>query len=190
MTSRRTFIVGGLGATALSGGLYAWLKKEGYEIDPPYRISGPPRDPAQGLPGPPYDPRALANLPLILDVLLPGDSQIGLPSAVEAGVVDYIVAASRQPGMTAIRAEVLKLCRYLDRSAQSRAGYRFSELKDPAVRAAIVQETAEDGKARGRFRPAVALEMTLRLASAVRLDFHGYQSALSCNFQLLKHPQS
>lgn len=157
-------MVGGVSVLALSAGTYAWLKRQGYEIDPPLPMGADPRPKVQGLPGPPYDPRALATLPLLLDVLLPGDPDEGVPSAVEAGVVDYLVAMSRAPGMGAIRAEVLKLCRYLDRKAQSTAGYRFAQLERPEDRAKVVKQASEDGNPRGRFRPAVAMETTLRIA--------------------------
>ena len=138
---------------ALGAGTWAWLRSEGYAIAPAVDVGGgDPRDPVVGLPGPPYPPLALAVLGPLVDVLLPGDADIALPSGSACGVVDFLVSASRAPGLTPLRNDVLKLTRYLDRGSTQAFGVRFSALA-----------AAEDTAGTGRFVPARALEATLRL---------------------------
>ena len=173
---RRTFLAGGLSAAALGAGTYAWLRAQGYAVDPPLAVGqGAGRDAVTPLPGAPYPPRALATLEPLLDVLLPGDPALALPSAQQAGVLDFLTTASRAPGLTPVRNDVLKLARFLDQQAQGKAGVRFGELTDPAQRAEVVAEAAVDRAPRGRFVPAQALEVTLRLALEGYLGhpFHG-----------------
>ena len=150
---------------ALGAGTWAWLRARGYAVRPPV---GPgraeARAPVAGLPSAPYPPLALATLPPLIDVLLPGEPDLSLPTGSEAGVVDFLVSASRAPGLTPLRNDILKLTRYLDIAAQRHRGVRFAELDDPAIRAEIVAEAAGDRTARGRFVPAQALEAALRLS--------------------------
>lgn len=162
--TRRTFLAGGLAAAALGGGTWAWLRARGYAIEPPLDVGGAEGRPkVAALPGAPYPPRALETLPPLVDVLLPGEPDLSLPSGSDAGVVDFLVSASRSPGLTPLRNDVLKLTRWLDRAAQSEAGVRFVDLSDPTTRAAVVGRAAQHTSAIGRFVPAVALEATLRL---------------------------
>lgn len=173
---RRTFLAAGVGAAALSAGTWAWLRSRGYPVDPPLSVGGgPERPPTAGLPSAPYPAPALATLGPLLDVLLPGDSALGLPPAREAGVLEFLTSASRAPGLTPIRNDILKLARFLDQQAQGLAGVRFGQLSDPAQQARVVAEAAADASPRGRFIPAQALEVTLRLALEGYLGhpFHG-----------------
>jgi hypothetical protein len=173
---RRTFLALGVGAAALGAGTYAWLRAKGYAVDPPLPPGGgDPRAPTAALPGAPYPAPALATLAPLLEVLLPGDPDLGLPSAGEAGVLEFLTAASRAPGLTPVRNDILKLTRFLDQQAQGLAGVRFSALTDPDERRRVVAEAAEDATPRGRFVPAQATEVTLRLALEGYLGhpFHG-----------------
>lgn len=173
---RRTFLAGGLSAAALGAGTYAWLRAQGYAVDPPLTVGGgAARDAVAPLPGAPYPAPALATLGPLLDVLLPGDPALALPSGREAGVLEFLATASRAPGLTPVRNDILKLARFLDQQAQGKAGVRFGDLTDPAQRAEVVAETATDRAPRGRFVPARALEVTLRLALEGYLGhpFHG-----------------
>lgn len=162
-TSRRTFLAGGVAAAALGGGTWAWLRAQGYTEAPPLRGRSPAREPVAPLPSAPYPPRAQATLEALVEVLLPGDPAAGLPSGVEAGVVGFLMTASRDPILRPVRNDVLKLTRYLDQGGQSLRGVRFVEL-DPEARAAVVADAAADAEARGRFVPARALEASLRVS--------------------------
>lgn len=164
-TPRRRFLIAGLSTAALSAGTWAWLRSNQYTVLPPLRVSDSESRPeVVALPGAPYPPRALASLPALVDVLLPGAAHLSLPSASASGVVEFLVAASRQPGLGPVRNDILKLTRYLDRGAQSERGVRFSELADPALQALLVKEAADNPKKIGRFVPALAVEATLRLS--------------------------
>jgi len=124
--------------------------------------SGEPR--LAALPGAPYPPLALATLRPLVDVLLPGDPDLALPSGQAAGVIEFLISASAAPGLTPVRNDVLKLTRFLDRMAQGLRGVRFSALSDPEDQRTLVQEASADHAARGRFVPARAVEATLRLS--------------------------
>ena len=100
---RRAFIIVG-GGTAIGAGTYAWLKKLGYDVDPPPSpLSRKARPKAEALPHEPFDPVALGVLTALVDHLIPGDAEHDLPPAVDVGVVDYLVAAAKAPGLMAIR---------------------------------------------------------------------------------------
>ena|SRR5688572_13366937 len=144
---RRTFIIVG-GASVIGAGTYAWLRKLGYEVDPALDYAAQPRAKIGALPYEPFDPIALATLAVLVDHLLPGDPEKKLPSATEAGVIDYLIAAARAPGMSAVRDEILKLTRYLGK---------------PPLDAAI-RDAAANARAKPTFSPARALEATLRLS--------------------------
>src|SRR5688572_8618896 len=121
---RRTFIIVG-GASVIGAGTYAWLRKMGYEVDPAIDPRRESRAKIGPLPYEPFDPAALAMLGTLVDHLIPGDPSRNLPSGRDAGVLDYLVAAARAPGMAALRDELLKLTRYLDLIAKKRAGAPF-----------------------------------------------------------------
>ena len=144
---RRTFIIVG-GASVIGAGTYAWLRKLGYEVDPALETRAEPRAKSGVLPYEPFDPIALATLTAMLDHLLPGDPEKKLPSAREAGVLDYLIAAAKAPGMSALRDEILKLTRYIGSTP---------------IETAIAQAAANE-RARPTFNPARALEATLRLS--------------------------
>ncbi|MEM7675531.1 MAG: gluconate 2-dehydrogenase subunit 3 family protein [Myxococcota bacterium] len=163
--SRRTFLLGSLGAaTALSAGTYAWLRRQGYEIDPGPPLPEEGRPPIADLPSAPFDPRAREVLAVVLDQLLPGDPAIQLPSAAEAGVLNFLDRACRHRGLRAVRADVLKLCRDLD----LRAMRRFDKQRYPALSAdqrdGLLAEVRVQTNGRGRYRPQRALHTTLRIA--------------------------
>jgi hypothetical protein len=151
---RRTFIIVG-GASVIGAGTYAWLRRMGYQVDPAIDPRRDGRAKVGPLPYEPFDPTALATLGALVDHLLPGDPSRNLPSGRDAGVLDYLVAAARAPGMGALRDEVLKLTRHLDLLAKKRAGATFAEL---------VASAAANEEARPKFDPARALEATLRLS--------------------------
>ena len=160
---RRTFIIVG-GATVIGAGTYAWLRKLGYEVDPALGPAPTPRPWSGPLPYEPFDPNALLVLTSVVNHLLPGDPARKLPAGVDAGVLDYLIAAAKAPGMSALRDEVLKLMRYLDVTAKTMFGASFSELGDHAREAEVIAKAAANEGARARFEPARALEATLRLS--------------------------
>lgn len=163
-TPRRAFLIGGLSAATLGAGTWAWLRSQGYQVSPARSPSGGPgHPPLAALPGAPYPPRALATLQALVEILLPGDADLSLPPGSDAGVVEFLQSASREPGLGAVRNDILKLTRFLDQGAQSLRGVRFSELTDPAAQAQLVAEAAAEQNPRGRFVPARAVEATLRL---------------------------
>ena len=157
-------IAAGTGTAALlSAGTWAWLRQRGYSVDPgpdPHRA---PRAPVRDLPSKPFDMRAAAVLGLLLDQLLPGDPEIGLPSAVEAGVPVFLDRACRHRGLRAVRADVLKLCRDLDLRARRRFEQRYSQLT-PEARDRLVSEVRDDRGSGRRYSPQRALQTTLRIA--------------------------
>jgi hypothetical protein len=159
---RRTFIIVG-GASVVGAGTYAWLRKLGYEVDPALEIGTHQRPKSGVLPHEPFDPIALAVLGALVDHLIPGDPAKQLPTGRDAGVLDYLIAAARAPGMGALRNEVLKLTRHLDMTAKQKLGTAFVDLGD-RERAGIIAEAADNAGARPTFNPARALEATLRLA--------------------------
>jgi hypothetical protein len=150
---RRTFVIVG-GASVIGAGTYAWLRRMGYEVDPALDARREPRSKSGPLPYEPFDPTALATLGALVDHLIPGDPSRNLPSAREAGVLDYLVAAAKAPGMSALRDEILKLTRHFDLSMK-----KTGETFEAAIAAA-----AADTGARAKFSPARALEATLRLS--------------------------
>ncbi len=161
---RRTFIIVG-GASVVGAGTYAWLRRLGYDVDPsPDPRLEPARAKAGALPFEPFDPGALGVLAVLTDHLLPGDPARSLPSASDAGVLDYLVAAAREPGMRAVRDEVLKLTRHLDLIARKKFGATLATLSDPAREAEVIEEAASGSGERPTFSPARALEATLRLS--------------------------
>jgi hypothetical protein len=160
---RRTFIIVG-GASVVGAGTYAWLRKLGYEVDPALEIGTHPRPTSGALPHEPFDPIALAVLATLVDHLIPGDPSKQLPAGRDAGVLDYLIAAARAPGMGALRNEVLKLTRYLDMVAKEMFGAPVVDLHDREREAAVIKEAADNARARPTFNPARALEATLRLA--------------------------
>ncbi len=78
--------------------------------------------------------------------------------------MQFLVTASRQPGLGPVRNDILKLTRYLDRGAQSERGVRFAELTDRALQTQLVKQAADNPSKIGRFVPALAVEATLRLS--------------------------
>ena len=165
--SRRTFLIGGLGtAAALSAGTYAWLQQRGYSVDPHPSPRGRGRPPAADLPAAPFDKTAAAVLAVLVDQLLPGDPSIGLPSGTEAGALAFLDRACRHRGLIAVRADVLKLCRDLNRRARGRFG-RTYEQSTPEQRDLLLAEIRVDAatpaRGRSRYRPQRALQTTLRI---------------------------
>jgi hypothetical protein len=160
---RRTFIIVG-GATVIGAGTYAWLRKLGYEVDPALDPAREKRPWSGPLAHQPFDPIALGVLTALVNHLIPGDAEQKLPSAMEAGVLDYLIAAASAPGMGELRDEVLKLTRHLDLVARDLFGARFSELAATDREAAVIADAAANGRARPTFSPARALEATLRLS--------------------------
>lgn len=159
-TRRAALGVGGVGL--VSAGFWTWLRERGYAVDPPpSSMEGEPAPVVLPLSGPPFDLRALAVLEPLLETLLPGG--LGLPSAVEAGVLTYFERAGRLPGLRPVRDDVLKLTRHLDREATRRSSAGFASL-DAAERTQILLAVGDDHEGRGRFVPARALETTLRFA--------------------------
>ena len=157
-------MIGGVGTALLGAGTYAWLRERGYEVDPnPHPYTGAPRPEAGVLPFAPFDPPALEVLTLVVGLLLPGDEALGLPSAEEAGVVDFVVRAVAAPGLLAVRNELLKLSRHIDIVAQRHRGVRFPELDDTA-RSAVLDAVRSGGDRRRTFVPDRALETLLRVA--------------------------
>lgn len=158
---RRNFLVGAGATAVVSGGTYAWLRSQGYEVASPLpqdQFVAPPAKPALKQA---YDPRALSVLRSLLAELLPGRSELGLPSALESGTLDYVVAASALPGLRAVRDEILKLTRYLDLQAK-KDGATFAEM-EPLQRSQLVRTTV-DAPPKGRFQPGRALQALLRLS--------------------------
>lgn len=157
--TRRGALLGGAGI-ALSAGTWLWLRERGLTEDrlPIERV--PPRRPAP-LAGPPFDPRATTTLRALYDELLPGSPEPGLPSASDAGVLGYVAAAAALPGLRPLRDEVLKLARYLDKASPD-PSRRFADL-DAAERTQILFAASRDDNPVGRFVPARALEVALRL---------------------------
>lgn len=159
---RRTFIVAG-GAALIGAGTYAYLKKLGYEVDPdPTPLDRSPRSKSASLTHAPFDPIALGILGALVDHLIPGDDDAGLPSGRAAGVVDYLIAAARAPGLRPVRDEILKLTRLLDLVAKKQEGGAFAELPVEA-QGRVVAEAAAGRHERRTFKPARAMEATLRL---------------------------
>ncbi|MEL7370457.1 MAG: gluconate 2-dehydrogenase subunit 3 family protein [Myxococcota bacterium] len=163
--SRRTFLLGSLGtATVLSAGTYAWLRQQGYEVDPGPPLPDRGRPPVADLPSAPFDARAREVLAHLLDQLLPGDAAAQLPSATAAGTLEFLDRACRHRGLRAVRADVLKLCRDLD----LRAMRRFEGRRYPALSAderdGLLAEVRVQTEGRGRYRPQRALHTTLRIA--------------------------
>ncbi len=166
---RRALLASGAILT-VGAGTYAWLARMGY-LDHPETPESPrttisdrkARSRTQALGHDPFDPRALAVLAPLLDLLLPGLPEHELPSASQVGVLDYLIQAAQAPGLGLLRADILKLTRYL--SLQSRKAHqkKFEALKQEAQVALLEQTQAKQGKI-GRFSPARALHATLRLA--------------------------
>ena len=158
---RRGVLGAGAGLALVGSGTWLWLRSLGYEVDPPRTpIQRSPPPPLVELSGPPFDPRAAQTLEILFWDLLPGDPDLGLPSAREAGVWNYVQAAARVSGLRPIRDDLLKLARFLDLGAKPES---FSDL-DAARRTQLVIETQFDDKRRGRFIPSRALEVALRFA--------------------------
>lgn len=161
---RRTFVVAGVGTVALGAGTWAWLRRQGYDVDPnPSAHGGERRDPAGPLAFAPFDPVALRVLTGVVAELIPGAPELGLPSAEEAGVADFVVAAAALPGMLAVRNDLLKLTRHIDIVSQRHRGVRFDAL-DRDARRAVLQDVRAGGERRRTFYPAGALETLLRLS--------------------------
>ncbi len=155
----RRGLLAGAGAVTLGSGTYAWLRAQGYELDPaPEPMRGEPAPPVPPLGGPPFDPRSRETLLALCEHLLPGG--LGLPSATEAGVFRYVEAAARLPGLRPVRDDLLKLARWLD--ARSRPS-RFIELDREAAKALLTTAATETTRT-GRFVPARALEVALRFS--------------------------
>ncbi len=162
--SRRTFLIGGLGAAAvLSTATYTWLRKEGYEVDPGLDHVGESRPPVADLPAAPFDAQALAALTVLVDQLLPGDPALGLPNGSAAGVPAFLDRACRHRGLRPVRADVLKLCRDLNLRSRMKHRRSYAELA-PEDRDALLAELRVDASRVGRYRPQQALRTTLRIA--------------------------
>lgn len=156
--SRRAALLGA-GGVAVTAGTWAWLRARGLAEDRPEQaIERTPPASAPPLPGPAFDPRAEATLRSLYDELLPGQPELGLPSASEADVFGYVKEAARLPGLRPLRDEVLKLARHLDRAGPR----RFVEL-DVAERTQLLLAVSSDTGRTGRFVPSRALEAALRL---------------------------
>ena len=161
--SRRTFLMMGISGAAIGTGTYVWLRRAGYAVDPAISMGdGKPRPRTSALEAPPYDARALEVVVWLLEALLPGDPTRGLPGARDAGVIDYVVAASALAGLVVVRHDILKLTRHLERRMKHARGERFMEAPAEA-RAQLLREAAQDHEPRGRFVPSRAVEATLRL---------------------------
>jgi hypothetical protein len=174
---RRTFVVAG-GALAVGAGTYAWLRRLGYDVDPSLASPRASRSKAGALANDAFDAPALPTLAALADLLIPGDPARKLPSAADAGVVDYLLSAARAPGLLPVRNEILKLCRLLDRLA---APARFAEL-DPEAQQRAIGEVLEGRHDRGAFEGGRAVEATLRLALEGYLghpDHGGNRSAVA-----------
>lgn len=159
--NRRTLLAGGLSAAGASAALLLWRTER--PEDPPALVPGTPRRLAEGLGGPAFDPRATAILGLLLDQLLPGDPALDLPSAREAGVLDYLERTAARPGFASPRSQILKLTRHLDLLARQRGGAGYVEL-GAREREALLREVEAGAPGEGRFRPAEAEETLLRLS--------------------------
>ncbi|MBK8010094.1 MAG: gluconate 2-dehydrogenase subunit 3 family protein [Deltaproteobacteria bacterium] len=163
-TSRRVFLVGGGASILLGSGFYAWLRHRGYEVDGPIDPrTSPSRPKAVGLPHPAFDPAASATLAVLVDDLLPGAEDLGIPDARSLGVSHFVGEAARSPGFQSVRADILKLLRHLDLAAKDTGGSRFVDLH-PEARGEILARIASGEPGRGSFNPGSALELTLRLA--------------------------
>ena len=162
-TSRRVFLIGG-SAVLLGSGFYAWLRRQGYELDGPVdpRTSAA-RPKAVRLAHAAFDPAAAQTLEVLIDDLLPGAPDLGIPSARSLGVSNFVGEAARSAGFLSVRADILKLLRHLDLAAKSAGGARFVDL-EPNARAEILSRIASGEPGRGSFNPSTALELTLRLA--------------------------
>ena len=162
--SRRTFLLGGLGAAAaLSAGTYVWLRKEGYAVDPGLDHRGESRSAVADLPAAPFDAPAKTALSVLIDQLLPGDPTIGLPSGTAAGVVVFLDKACRHRGLLPVRADVLKLCRDLNLRSRMKHRRSYAELTRQDREALLSQIRGDVGR-RGRYSPQRALRTTLRIA--------------------------
>ncbi len=121
------------------------------------------RSRTQALGHEPFDPRALAVLVPLLERLLPGLPEHQLPSASQVGVLDYLIQAAQAPGLGLLRADILKLTRYLNLRSRKAHQKKFEELEEAAQVTLLEQAQAKQGKI-GRFSPSRALHATLRLA--------------------------
>ncbi len=157
----------------MGAGTYAWLRAQGLEVDPPVPGNDLVAKPVKALKGVAFDVNAVAILQHVVLELLPGDPSFGLPSGVESGVVDYLLAACKDPGLLSVRNEILKLTRHLDIIAKKQ-GDRFVALA-PEVRSRIVREVSQDDGGKRRFDPSRALKVCLRLSLEGYLghSFHG-----------------
>ena len=161
--SRRTFLAGGAAtAVALSTGTYAWLRRQGYAVDPPVSLGRESRPPVADLPGAAFDRSARRVLDVLIDQLLPGDETIALPAGGAAGVAVFLERACRHRGLRAVRADVLKLCRDLDLRARRQFDGRYPELTTAQRDGLLAQVRVDPG--RGRYSPQRALRTTLRIA--------------------------
>ena len=156
---RRHFLVGGATATAtVGGGTLLWFQQQGYRIDPsPYvpKLESPPIK----LPGAAFDLRAERTLRALYAYLIPGDPELGLPSADEAEVMSYVQKAMTITGLRPVRDDLLKLARWLDSQVRP---HSFAEI-EPAQGTQVLLETQAHHEPIGRFRPAIALEAALRI---------------------------
>lgn len=160
---RRTFIVTG-GAALVGAGTYAYLRRLGYDVDAdPTPLDLSPRPKSASLSHAPFDPIALGVLGALVDHLIPGHEASGLPSGRSAGVVDYLIAAARSPGLRPVRDEILKLTRLLDLVAKKDLSGPFQELGQEQ-QATLIDEAAAGKHDRRSFKATRAIEATLRLA--------------------------
>ena len=161
--TRRAFLLGGVGTAAvLSAGTYAWLKQRGYAVDPGRRFQGPSRPPAADLPSPPFDTAARGVLAVLVDQLLPGEPSLDLPSASEAGALDFLDQACRHRGLRPVRNDVLKLCRDLNLRARASLGRSYPDLTADE-RDNLLAQIRVDTVPKGRYVPQRALHTTLRI---------------------------
>ena len=135
----------------------------GYQVDraprPFHRKSRPGQ---QALAFAPFDARSLATLTLLFDHLLPGDPELGLPSAGEVGVTDYVNQTAAAPGFLAIRNELIRLIRTLDLLSKKHFKNIFKAIEGAARENVILRLSQGEGR-QGRFYPTRALHLAMRL---------------------------
>lgn len=172
--SRRNFLIGGLAATGLSAGTWAWLKSRDLVELPSLSSEAPtPPEKPKALASA-FDPRARETLTVLLGHLLPSQSPSQLLGAQEVQLEGYLETSCRIPGLRPVRNEILKLTRYLDLRCKKLHQKRFIEVPTDGQKE-LLQRIAHGLEPKKRFNPQAALEVCLRIALEGYLahPFHG-----------------